>query len=114
MNEQKFLALYQRQQESGLTIIEFCANEGLAPATFHYWKKKLGSQNRLPGFIPIVVNTSVSSTKGNYPCQSDLLPHETQNQKCPSVEVVFPNKTIVRIKNEPDLNLLKALIHLID
>jgi SOS-response transcriptional repressor LexA len=112
MNEQKFLALYQRQQESGLTIKEFCSNEALAPATFHYWKKKLGSQNRLPGFIPLVVNTSVSTTKGNYPCQSDLLPHETQNQECPLMEVEFPNKTIVRIKSGLDLNMLKALIHL--
>ena len=66
MNEQKFLALYQRQQESGLTIKEFCSNEAIAPATFHYWKKKLGGKNRLPGFIPVVVNTSVKLFAWNF------------------------------------------------
>ena len=110
MNEQKFLALYQRQQESGLTIKEFCSNEAIAPATFHYWKKKLGGQNRLPGFIPLVVNTSVSPTEGGcHQCSGPVPPQDST-----TLEIEFPNKTIVRIKNGLDLNLLKALIHLTD
>lgn len=112
MNENKFLALYQRQQESGLTIIEFCANEGLAPATFHYWKKKLASQNRLPGFIPVVINTPSEEYQKGVQQIGSLPATSSHPQEGAAVEVEFPNKTIVRIKSGLDLNLLKALIHL--
>lgn len=112
MNEQKFQALYQRQQESGLTIIEFCTNEGLAPATFHYWKKKLGAKNRLPGFIPVVINSPAGESQNGLQQIGSLPAISAQAQEGAAVEVEFPNKTIVRIKNGIDLNLLKALIHL--
>lgn len=112
MNEQKFLALYQRQQESRLTILEFCSNEGIAPATFHYWKKKMGSQNRLPGFIPVVINSAERGVHGGLPQLSRTNQPSTTVQDCPTIEVEFPNKTIVRLKSGVDLNILKALIQL--
>lgn len=112
MKDQKFLALYQRQQESGLTIIEFCSNEGIAPATFHYWKKKTKSQNRLPGFIPVVINSPDKGVPRSIPKLPSPKPPSPAVQDCPIVEVEFPNKTIVRLKNGVDLNILKALIHL--
>ena len=112
MNEQKFLVLYQRQQESGLTIIEFCSNEGIAPATFHYWKKKLCVQNRLPGFIPVVVGPGTREEQSGLKKISGVPAPSAQVQDCTTVEVEFPNKTIVRVKNGLDLNMLKVLIRL--
>ena len=37
MDEMKFIELYQRQKESGLTVKEFCSNEIIAPSTFFYF-----------------------------------------------------------------------------
>jgi len=31
----------ERQQQSGLTVAEFCRREGVSPATFYMWKRKL-------------------------------------------------------------------------
>ena len=42
MNKEEFLALYKRQQSSGLTIKDFCDNESYPVFCFHYWKKKYG------------------------------------------------------------------------
>ena len=42
MSKEEFLALYQRQQSSGLTIKDFCDNESYPASCFHYWKKKYG------------------------------------------------------------------------
>ena len=39
MNKEEFLALYKRQQSSGLTIKDFCDNESYPVFCFHYWKK---------------------------------------------------------------------------
>jgi hypothetical protein len=110
MNDQKFLQLYQRQQESGLTIIEFCSNEAIAPATFHYWKKRLGGQNRLPGFIPVVVNSPKRGAQDSLHQISGIPAPSAQDY--PIVGGGFPNKTIVRIKSGVGLNMLKALTHL--
>ncbi|WP_422850640.1 IS66 family insertion sequence element accessory protein TnpA [Bacteroides stercoris] len=42
MSKEKFLALYKRQQSSGLIIKDFCDNESYPVSCFHYWKKKYG------------------------------------------------------------------------
>lgn len=31
----------EKQRGSGLSIVKFCRREGLSPATFHLWKRKL-------------------------------------------------------------------------
>lgn len=113
MNEKKFIDLYQRQKESGLTVKEFCSNEVIAPATFYYWCKKLRSRNRLPGFIPVVVNPISHSPEHNI-----IDKQVVHDQECPpngtKLEIEFPNKTVLRINGGFDLSILKSLIHLSD
>ena len=35
-----FSELIRQQEESGLTIKDFCFNQGIARSTFHYWRKE--------------------------------------------------------------------------
>ena len=64
MSKEEFLALYQRQQSSGLTIKDFCDNESYPASCFHYWKKKYGlshpyTKHTEPtgdSFIPLNIN----------------------------------------------------------
>lgn len=113
MNERKFFELYQRQKESGLTVKEFCANEIIAPSTFYRWQNILKSQNRLPGFIPLVVDTSPDLTRDKFN-EGHLLPDVSSPNggNTVPIEIEFSNKTIIRIKDGLDLSLLKALIRL--
>jgi hypothetical protein len=39
-------AVIERQQASGQSIVRFCSKEGLAPATFHAWKRRLRRSRR--------------------------------------------------------------------
>jgi hypothetical protein len=109
MDEKKFIDLYQRQKETGLTVKEFCSNEIIAPATFYYWKKKLQRRNGLPDFIPVVVNSTPTFSQSNLP-KEQFSPTNNGNP----IEIEFSNKTILRINSELDLPMLKALIHLND
>lgn len=109
MTEKKFIELYQRQKESGLTVKEFCSNEIIAPSTFYNWQKKLRVRNRLPGFIPVVVNPTPVFIDKTLP--STIAPQKETNE---DIEIEFANKTILRIKGSLDLPVLKALIHLTD
>lgn len=110
-DESKILAILERHKESGLTVNDFCSNEGIAPATFYNWKKKL-RDNKAKRFIPIEVRNSPTLATGaninpcgqenNLPCNNGIL------------EIGYPNGTVLRIKNDLDLLHLKALINLLD
>jgi hypothetical protein len=113
MDEKKFIELHRRQKETGLTVKEFCSNEIIAPATYYYWQKKLRDHNRLPGFIPIVVNTAPTVSQGNFQGNSFPLTISPANNSTP-IEIEYPNKTVLRINSELDLSVIKALIHLND
>ena len=59
--ESRFLELISLQQDSGLTVREFCSNEGIAPATFYYWRKKLQNSKGKKDFIPLIVKSTCVS-----------------------------------------------------
>ena len=44
-----WLEAIDRQQASGESIVAFCAKEGLSPASFHAWKRRLRRRQRETG-----------------------------------------------------------------
>lgn len=51
LDRKHFEEIYSRFLESGLTVKDFCSNEGLAPSKFYYWQKRVR-----PGMHPLVHN----------------------------------------------------------
>ncbi len=41
-SKEEFKAILDRQQQSGLSIRDFCSNEAYTVSSFHYWKSKFG------------------------------------------------------------------------
>ena len=114
--ESRFLELIRLQQTSGLSVRAFCSNEGIAYSTFYYWRKKLQSIGRKSDFIPLIVkssgaNLSEGSNKNNR--HQDFQPDQMTEDPL-LLELVYPNGTLLRIKNDLDLAHLRALIHLCD
>ncbi len=62
-----------RQVDSGLTIGQFCAREGLSVATFQSWKRRLrlidlaNSPSTPPAFLPVVVRVPEPTFVGPLP-----------------------------------------------
>lgn len=113
----KFKELIQLQESSGLSAREFCFNEGIAPSTFYYWRKKL--QRREIGkkdFIPLLVKPPGSSLPQGH--SRDINRKEYQPGQMAGdntlLELIYPNGTLLRIKEDLDLAHLRALIHLYD
>ena len=112
LNESKFQEFQNRQQESGLNVKDFCSNEGIPESTFYYWRKKLQKSSPSKGFIPLVVKEQTPVSR------RIAKDHQTeQNQQQPPLddfllEMVYPNGTRLRMKNNMDLSQLRALIHL--
>jgi transposase-like protein len=38
----------RRRTESGMTIVDFCAAEGLKPTAYHYWQREIKRRGALP------------------------------------------------------------------
>jgi len=106
--EARFKELIAEQKESGLTIIDFCSNHGIVPSTFHYWKKKFSKKSVRKDFIPLVVKPSGTDLPEGSTCT------EITNRKEATLELVYPNGTMLRLPQEMDLELLRTLIHLYD
>jgi hypothetical protein len=114
LSETKFLEIYRRQQESGLSVKDFCSNEGIAESTYYYWHKKTRYKRSNQDFISLVVKPSQS-----FPSQ-DLAKSQTRLQvngdaeDAVLLEVEYPNGTKLRIKQDLDLDRLRALVSLYD
>ena len=114
MTEALFQDLLRRQKESGLTVRDFCANEGIVPSTYYYWLKKSKAKEAQPRmFIPLIATSdNIPGLKKKHQLQ---VPPASREYDSPVIlELVFPNGTVLRVRNQVDLPLLQNLVHLYD
>ena len=114
MTEALFQDLLKRQKESGLTVRDFCANEGIVPSTFYYWLKKSKLKEVQPKvFIPLTIGgEQLPAHKKNYHLRS--YPSAKEMDAPVLLELVFPNGTVLKVRSQVDLLLLQRLVHLYD
>lgn len=111
----KYAELIRLQKDSGLTVREFCRNEGIAPSTFYYWYKKLRRDGkRRNNFIPLIVNQD--NPPQGYPItgNNNTSSGQMANNNDILLELVYPNGTILRINKNLDLTQIRTLVHLND
>ncbi len=113
LSETKFLELYGRHQESGLTVRDFCSNEGIAASTFYYWHKKVKNKKIARDFIPLVVNPPQPVHREGY-IKNQHPVHESLSANDAMLELEYPNGTKLRIRQDLDLTQLRTLVCLID
>ena len=46
--EKYWRRMLRRRADSGMTIADFCASEGLKPTTYHYWQREIRRRDALP------------------------------------------------------------------
>ncbi|ULB33769.1 IS66 family insertion sequence element accessory protein TnpA [Proteiniphilum propionicum] len=42
ISKEEFMVILKRQQESGLSVKDFCENQSYTASSFYYWKSKFG------------------------------------------------------------------------
>jgi len=108
LSSSKMAVLLERQKESGLSVKSFCSNEGIAPSTFFYWRKKLRKEVSGGRFIPLLVRAPGSA---EYPASVGQPVPGMENT---SLEITYPNGTTLRIRQPLDLAGLRSLVSLLD
>ena len=111
-NKKEFESVYDRYESSGLSVKDFCINEGIYTSKFYYWQKKLRDQQQESeyplGFVPIVFNTPQTPISKSI-CESKSLP-ENYLTRDDVIEIVYPNGVLVRISCQTDIKQLQSLI----
>lgn len=46
MSKSAFLDIHRRQQQSGLTVKDFCAQEGFSKTSYYHWRSQFGLTDR--------------------------------------------------------------------
>jgi transposase-like protein len=108
LSSSKMAVLLERQKESGLSVKSFCSNEGIAPSTFFYWRKKLRKEGPDGRFIPLLVRAPGSA---EYPAS---IRQPATGMDNTSLEITYPNGATLRIKQTLDLAGLRSLVSLLD
>lgn len=114
MSKDDFLSILNRQQQSGLTIKDFCENEAYSVSCFHYWKSKYrlnrpygsGSPSSSPEFAP--VNFHPSS-----PASCTRLPGDVFSEGAITIE--FPSGIKIHFRGHSEsgtaLQIITQLCH---
>lgn len=100
LDRKHFEEIYSRFQESGLTVKDFCSNEGLTLSTFYYWQKRIRPSGHAlvrNGFLPLSIDSP-----GNTPsCLSGV-----ENQ----LEITYPTGTTLRFRGCISVNEILTLL----
>jgi len=96
-------------QRSGLTQAAFCRREGITPATFYWWKRRLGVDGK-PSARVARPNQRDESFVEVRPTQSAVVPVGLVPPIVPIYEVVLPNGRSIRVGERFDPETLSRLI----
>src|SRR5262245_27641135 len=82
---------------SGLTVTDFCDREGISPASFYAWRRRLQADSTLgaadePRLVPVRLVTPPPSAR---------------------VELLLPSGIVVRLSSDTDPALLRQLLPLL-
>lgn len=109
--KEEFSRILQRQQQSGLSIKDFCSNETYTVSSFHYWKSKFGftqpynnpsGEHSVPKLAPININL---------PAKKPEQPHLRQDVSKGEIRIKFPGGIQVSFIGSTQLEVAAHLLH---
>lgn len=115
LNEKAFREIYSDYQSSGLTIRDYCSNQGIIESKFYYWQNKL--KGILPpkrGFVPVIFDSNYKELSANLPVsvKEQQVPQTKRRSSAVSLtcEISYPNGISVKVNGLADLAMLRSLL----
>jgi hypothetical protein len=113
LNEKAFRGIYDDFLGSGLSIRDYCANQGIIESKFFYWQNKLKGQ--LPpksGFIPVLFEKGQQVSPFRSPARDSQgalspMPIPTRTLCC---EISYPGGVCLKLNGPVEVELLRSLL----
>lgn len=110
-----FRILYNEYTASGVSVRDFCKEQGIKENRFYYWIKTLKRQtvsalDAPREFIPLSAG-SVNSLTGSF-SNLQLQAEKKLPANVQGVKITYPNGVVLQLDGESDFNTLKQLITL--
>lgn len=124
MSREKFISVLFRQQQSGLSISDFCENEGYSRSRFYLWKQKYGITERellaeasrlgvKDNFVPIVINGDTPSPGISHEAPQPTVPFPLKGKDNSEISLELPNGLKLKFRGssgcEAALNLISKI-----
>lgn len=107
---QFWLMVFETHQASGLTVKQFCQNEGLAVWSFYRWRRELGALDSSQAG-PLPVKTPGGIEPGVRPPRFHQIAQVTSS--CPDLQIVFPAGIHLQVHGHYDRQLLREAVALL-
>ena len=113
---EKIREMLKMQLESGLSVREFCFNQGIGHATFYNRKKWLATYDKKPMLAPITIKPD-ETTRNCFAQESSMQKEELQpsyetNNPMQVLEIKYPNGIELRLScAKLDQGILQTLIN---
>jgi hypothetical protein len=99
----------RRRERSDLTLVAFCEQEGLKPASYHYWRRKIGRRDReRPG---AAAKSRRRSTAPGGPTLARV--RVIDDRPSAVVEIVVPSGLVVRVPEGVAIEHLRRVLELV-
>jgi transposase-like protein len=102
----------QRQQESQLTVAEFCRRRGIQPVTFYSWKRRFQDTSEASAASPTTPRPEAKPLVRSNPSSGPaFVPVSIIDSSASGLlEIEFGNACTVRLKGAVDPKLLRVAI----
>ncbi len=102
----------QRQQQSQMTVADFCRRYGIVPVTFYYWKRRIQDNVAAPATsVPMPQRQAQPHTRGVPPSGAAFVPVSIVDASGDGLlEIELGNACTVRLKGTVDPKLLRVAI----
>lgn len=111
-SKEEFKAILDRQQQSGLSIRDFCSNEAYTLSSFHYWKSKFGFSRPYRshsgvGLAPPVI-APVSLKPGYLGCVTSSQPRDVNSGE---ITIRFPGGVEVSFSGQRQTEIALQMLN---
>ena len=115
ISKEEFIRILERQEQSGLSIKDFCENESYTESSFYYWKSKFGLTRPYNNHVqespsgklaPISINAPVKTATCPRPCEGNPRPGEITIKLPGGIQASFKGST----QSEMAMNLLNRIL----
>ena len=89
-SKEEFSVILERQQESGLSIKDFCSNESYTVSSFYYWKSKFGLSRSYNNHHKGSSLEKLAPVTFNLPAKSHIQSSTFQGSSKGEIKIKFP------------------------